>query len=228
MIKLEQISKSFDKVEVIKSISFQVNTGEAIALVGPSGGGKTTILRLIAGFEVPDSGNITIDDRLVSWKGYASPPNERGIGMVFQKPALWPHMTLAQNISFGLKGMSKTETKKRLEELFHLTHLDGKEGRYPHQVSGGEAQRATLARAIASKPNILFLDEPMIGFDQDLIVEMTEVLRQLRDETKMTIIYVSHDFSEVKTITDRIILISRGEISYNGHWNGFNTDRPLK
>lgn len=228
MIKLELVNKSFNGIKVISNISFHVNTGEAVALVGPSGGGKTTVLRLIAGFEVPDSGKITIGDRLVSEKGYACSPHERGIGMVFQKPALWPHMTLAQNIRFGLKGMSKAETKGRLEELFLLTHLNGLEERFPHQVSGGEAQRATLARAIAPKPDILFLDEPMMGFDQDLIVEMTAVLRKLRDETRTTIIYVSHDFSEVQAVTDRVILLSHGKISYDGLWDGLDVGRSLR
>ena len=106
MIKLELVSKSFSGISVLSDISFHVEDEEAVALVGPSGSGKTTVLRLIAGFEVPDTGEITIGDRLVSWKGYACPPHERGIGMVFQKPALWPHMTLERNIRFGLKGMS--------------------------------------------------------------------------------------------------------------------------
>src|SRR4030042_1920858 len=110
MIKLELVNKSYEGNKVLSDISFHVNTGEAAALVGPSGGGKTTILRLIAGFEIPDSGAIAIDDRIVSSKGYACPPHERGIGMVFQKPALWPHMTLVQNINFGLKGLSKAAT----------------------------------------------------------------------------------------------------------------------
>jgi iron(III) transport system ATP-binding protein len=228
MIKLESVSKSFNRTKVLSDISFAVGIGEAVALVGPSGGGKTTILRLIAGFEIPDSGKIIIGDRLVSWKGFACPPHERGIGMVFQKPALWPHMTLAQNIRFGLKGMTKAEVKKRLDELFHLTHLTGKEARYPHEVSGGEAQRAALARAIAPKPDILFLDEPMMGFDQDLVVEMTSVLRELRKETRTTIIYVSHDHSDVKAITDRVIFLSRGEISYDGCWDGLEAARSLK
>ena len=225
MIELEFVSKVFNGITVLSDISFQIDTGESAALVGPSGGGKTTILRLIAGLEVPNSGRITINDRLVSWKGYACPPYERGIGMVFQKPALWPHMTLAQNIRFGLKGMSKAEIEERLEELFSLTHLKGMEGRYPHQVSGGEAQRTALARAIAPRPDILFMDEPMMGLDHELVFEMTELLRELRDKTQITILYVSHDFREVEAVTDRVILLSRGEITYDGSWEGLDKGR---
>jgi iron(III) transport system ATP-binding protein len=228
MIKLELVNKSYEGNKVLSDISFHVNTGEAAALVGPSGGGKTTILRLIAGFELPDSGEIAIDDRIVSSKGYVCPPHERGIGMVFQKPALWPHMTLAQNISFGLRDLGKSVTKERLEELLLLTHLKGMENRYPHQVSGGEAQRATLARAIAPKPGILFLDEPMAGLDYDLIVEMIDVLRALRGRNKTTIIYVSHDFNEAQAITERVILLSHGVISYDGPWEGVGRGRLLR
>lgn len=228
MIKLELVNKSFNGNKVLSDISFHIDTGEAAALVGPSGGGKTTILRLIAGFEIPDSGEITIDDKIVSSKGYACPPHERGIGMVFQKPALWPHMTLAQNIIFGLKDLNRAATKERIEELLVMTHLKGMESRYPHQVSGGEAQRATLARAIAPKPGILFLDEPMAGLDYDLVVEMIDVLRALRSKNKTTIIYVSHDFNEVQVITERVILLSHGVISYDGPWEGLSSGRPLR
>ena len=211
MIKLELVSKSFSGIKVLSDISFQVNNEEAVALVGPSGSGKTTILRLIAGFEVPDTGKITIGDRIVSWEGHACPPHERGIGMVFQKPALWPHMTLEQNIRFGLKGMSKARTIERVEELFSLTHLSGMEKRYPHQVSGGEAQRATLARAIAPNPDILFLDEPMIGLDNDLVAEITQLLREIREKTRTIVIYVAHDFNEARAITDHVLFLSQGE-----------------
>ena len=148
--------------------------------------------------------------------------------MVFQKPALWPHMTLEQNIRFGLKGMSKASITERVEELVSLTHLNGLERRYPHQVSGGEAQRATLARAIAPNPDILFLDEPMTGLDHDLIAEMTRVLREIREKTRTTVMYVGHDFSEARAITDRVILLSHGEISYDGPWDGLDTQRNIQ
>jgi ABC-type Fe3+/spermidine/putrescine transport system ATPase subunit len=228
MIKLEQINKHFDGNKILSDISFQISTAESVALVGPSGSGKTTILRLIAGFETPDSGKITIDDRVVSSKGYACPPHERGIGMVFQKPALWPHMTLAQNILFSLKELNKSECQDRLKQLLNLTHLKGMENRYPHQVSGGEAQRVTLARAIAPHPAILFLDEPMIGMDYELVTEMNNVIKELRSRYQPTIIYVSHDFNEARAITDRVMLLSGGKVSYDGQWEQLPIGRNMK
>jgi iron(III) transport system ATP-binding protein len=220
MIIVEHISKSYGKVNVLTDISFKVDTGRALALVGPSGSGKTTILRLLAGFEIPNSGQIIIGNKVVSTKEYTSPPHERGIGMVFQKPALWPHMTLEQNVRFGLSGLNRDEILERIKELFHLTHLDGLEKRYPYQVSGGEAQRATLARAIAPKPDILFLDEPMIGLDNALKTEMIEILRETRQTAGVTIIYVSHDYKEAQLITDQVVQLSHGKICYNGSWDG--------
>jgi iron(III) transport system ATP-binding protein len=223
MIKVDELGKKLNDTFALSGISFQVNSGEALALVGPSGGGKTTLLRLIAGLEVPDSGNIYIDDKLVSSAGYACPPHERGIGMVFQKAALWPHMTLAQNVRFGLKGLNKTEAANRVRELFEITHLKGMEGRYPHQVSGGEAQRAALARAVAPKPNILFMDEPMTGLDSALVSEMNEVLREIRNTSTTTIIYVSHDLKEARYNTDRVIQLTRGRVTFDGGWESLDT-----
>ena len=222
MIRVDALAKKLSVTFALSGISFRVNTGEALALVGHSGGGKTTILRLIAGFEIPDSGDIYIKDRLVSSRGYACPPHERGIGMVFQKAALWPHMTLAQNIRFGLKGLSKSAISDRLKELIEITHLKGMEERYPHQVSGGEAQRAALARAIAPNPDILFMDEPMTGLDHELVLEMNEVLRDIRSTLKTTIIYVSHDLKEARFNTDRVIQLTHGRITYDGGWESLD------
>lgn len=227
MIVIDGVSKSFDGVTAVSGLSLRVNKGEAVALVGPSGGGKTTALRLIAGFELPDEGTITIQGRLASRKNWACPPHERGIGMVFQKPALWPHMTLAQNIGFGISGMAAPMADDRLRNLLHLTHLEGLGHRYPHQVSGGEAQRASLARALAPSPSILFLDEPMAGLDWDLVENMIELLHEVRCTTDMTLVYVSHDLEEARAVTDRVIVVAHGQVRYDGTWDGIQMGRGL-
>lgn len=220
VIDLQNVSKRFDGIPAVSNVNFHVDAGEAVALVGPSGSGKTTLLRLIAGFEVPDDGQITLSGRTVSRKRWACPPHERGIGMVFQKPALWPHMTLAGNIRFGLSGLDKRQSEERFRRLVSITHLEGLEKRYPHQVSGGEAQRAALARALAPNPPILLLDEPMSGIDWELNREMIELIAEIRRQSGTTIIYVSHDLSEAQAVTDRVILLRRGEIAYAGSWAG--------
>lgn len=225
MIALEGVSKSFDGASAVSGVSFCVDSSEAVALVGPSGGGKTTMLRLIAGFELPDEGMISIGGRLASRKDWACPPHQRGIGMVFQKPALWPHMTLAQNIRFGVAGMSKPIADDRLREMLCVTQLEGLAHRYPHQVSGGEAQRASLARAFAPSPPILFLDEPMAGLDWELVRSMVDLLREFRRTTSVTIIYVSHDLEEARAVTSRVIMLVQGQIRYDGPWEGMPPGR---
>lgn len=225
MILLDGVSKCFDHVAAVSGLRFCVNQGEAVALVGPSGCGKTTVLRLIAGFELPDAGTITIRGRLVSRKGWACPPHARGIGMVFQKPALWPHMTLAQNIRFGISGMAAAAARDRLRSLLRLTQLEGLEHRFPHQVSGGEAQRASLARALAPGPSILFLDEPMAGLDWELVKSMEQLLHEVRRSTGATIIYVSHDLDEARAVTDRVIVLAGGQLKYDGCWEGMPMGR---
>ncbi len=227
MITVRDISKSFDGVAAVSGVSFHVAPGEAVALVGPSGGGKTTVLRLIAGLEEPDTGTIEIHGRLVSRNGCVRPPHERGIGMVFQKSALWPHMTLAQNIAFGIARETQSEAGDRLREVLTLTHLEGLEHRYPHQVSGGEAQRASLARALAPRPSILFLDEPMAGLDWELVASMIELLNEVRRTTAVTVIYVSHDLDEARAVTDRAIVLARGFIKHDGPWQSMQMERRL-
>lgn len=227
MITVQDISKSFGGIAALLAVSFHVMPGEALALVGPSGGGKTTILRLIAGLEEPDRGTIAIGGRLVSRKGLVHPPHERGIGMVFQKPALWPHMTLAQNIAFPLASKPQSAGAERVREILRFTHLEGLEHRYPHQVSGGEAQRASLARALAPRPAILFLDEPMAGLDWDLVSSMIELLNEVRRATGVTIIYVSHDLDEARAVTDRVIVLASGRVKHDGPWNSIHVERRL-
>ncbi len=212
MIRLQGVSKRFGDVHTIQEVSLAVARGEAVALSGPSGSGKTTLLRLIAGLEVPDAGEIHLDGRLASRAGWACPPYQRGVGLVFQRPALWPHMTVTQNIAFGLSGFPKEEAKERLQETVRLTRLEGLERRYPDQISGGEAQRAALARAIAPRPPILLLDEPMGGLDPELNRQMIDLLLAIRRETRPTIVYVSHDAAEAAAVTDRLVRLHYGRL----------------
>lgn len=226
-IELSEVSKSFGDVAAVDRISLYIESGQAAAVVGPSGSGKTTILRLAAGLEVPDHGRIDIDHREVSHPGWACPPYTRGIGMVFQKPALWPHMTIGQNIAFAITGLSRQATRMRLEEMLRMTHLEGLGSRYPYQVSGGEAQRASLARALAASPSILFLDEPLSGLDWALADEMLDLLRDVKRNAGVTIIYVSHDLNEARSLTSRVVVLERGRVTYDGSWEGVRTGRRL-
>ena len=219
MIVFESVSKSFGKVPAVREVTFEIASGESVVLAGPSGSGKTTVLRLIAGLEAPDSGKVFLSGRLASESGWISPLHERGIGMVFQKPALWPHMTLAQNIRFGLSRMKRSEADKRVREMVRFTHLEGLEKRYPHQVSGGEAQRVALARALAPAPPILLLDEPLIGLDQELHKEMIELIHNVRQKTETTTVYVTHDLAEAASIADRVIRLRKGAIEQIGGWD---------
>ena len=138
MIAMQSVSKAFDRVPALRHVTFEVTSGEAVALVGPSGGGKTTILRLIAGLEIPDSGDIILNGRLVSSSGWACPPHERRVGMVFQRPALWPHMTVTRNVRFGLVGLTRAEAEQRLNETLKLTRLAGLEQRFPTSFRVGK------------------------------------------------------------------------------------------
>lgn len=218
MIALQGVSKTFSGVPAVCEVTFEVAPGEAMALVGPSGSGKTTVLRLIAGLELPDRGNIILSGRLVSESGWACPPHERGVGMVFQRLALWPHMTVKQNVRFGLGGLRRAEADRRLHETLQLTCLEGLERRYPHQLSGGEAQRAALARALAPRPTILLLDEPLANLDPELNRRMIELIHAIRQQTGTTIVYVTHDILEAEAVTERVVILRRGRLERVGSW----------
>lgn len=218
MIALQSISKAFNGIPAVREITFDVEPGEATALIGPTGSGKTTVLRLIAGLEIPDSGSIAISERIVSKSGWACPPHERGVGMVFQRPALWPHMTVIKNVRFGLGGLKRTEADQRLHETLSLTYLEGLEQRRPHQLSGGEAQRVALARAIAPRPQILLMDEPLIGLDSELHKQMVELIHTIRKQIGTTILYVTHYLSEAESVTDRVVVLHQGRVDRVGSW----------
>ena len=197
-----------------------VKDGEFISFLGPSGCGKTTTLRMIAGFERPTEGSIILGDTVVSSasEGLFMAPEKRDIGMVFQSYAVWPHMTVAENVAYPLKiqGVSKAERDRRVEEALKMVHLDQYGRRYPNQLSGGQQQRVALARALIAHPGLLLLDEPLSNLDAKLRESMRFEISTLQKELGITVIYVTHDQSEAMTMSDRIVVMNGGEIQQIG------------
>jgi putative spermidine/putrescine transport system ATP-binding protein len=210
MLRLQGVSKRFGSVQALKPLNLDVREGEMLALLGPSGCGKTTTLRIVAGFETPDTGNVLIGDKDVT----EVPPNKRAIGMVFQNYSLFPHMNVAQNVAFGLKvrGMGRDESTKRVRAMLERVRLTGFEDRLVHQVSGGQQQRVALARALVTNPAVLLLDEPLGALDKNLRESMQFELRELQRQFGITSILVTHDQEEALTMSDRIAVMSEGEV----------------
>jgi iron(III) transport system ATP-binding protein len=209
-IAAEHLTKRFGTLAVVSDVGLSIQEGELFTLLGPSVCGKTTLLRLIAGFYGPDEGEIRFDDRVVN----AVPPHERGIGMVFQNYALWPHMTVSGNVSYGLKlrKISRTEIAARVEAVLEKVKLGGLGDRYPGQLSGGQQQRVALARALVLNPQILLLDEPLSNLDAKIRVQVRAEIRKLQKELGITTIYVTHDQEEALTLSDRIAVFNQGRI----------------
>ncbi len=207
-ISVHELTKRFGQLSVVNRVSFTIGEGELFTLLGPSGCGKTTLLRLIAGFYTPDGGEIRFDDRVVS----KVPPDERGIGMVFQNYALWPHMTVAQNIGYGLKlrKIRPNEIAQRTEGILEKVKLAGLGDRYPGQLSGGQQQRVALARALVLNPKILLLDEPLSNLDAKIRMQVRAEIRKLQKELGITTVYVTHDQEEALTLSDRIAVLNQG------------------
>ncbi len=220
VIEVQGLGRNVGAAWLLRDVSFSLEAGDALGVVGPSGSGKTTLLRLIAGLEEPTAGRVLIGGTVASERAWVRPPWERGIGMVFQQPSLWPHMSVAEQVAFGLVGLPREEVSRRLEKLLVMMQLQGLEGRRPHQLSGGEAQRVALARAIAPRPPILLLDEPLSSLDPDLHASMVELFLEVRRETGATMVYVSHDHEEAATVTDRVLRLRRGTVEYHGEWQG--------
>jgi spermidine/putrescine ABC transporter ATP-binding subunit len=213
-LRLVDVSKSFGGTQVLKPLRLDLVQGEMLALLGPSGCGKTTTLRLIAGFEVPDSGHVVINGRDMT----ATPPNKRGLGMVFQNYSLFPHMTVGENVAFGLRmrGTSRAEKTQRVRAMLQMIRLDGFEDRRITQLSGGQQQRIALARALATEPSILLLDEPLGALDKNLRERMQFELRDIQHRLGITSILVTHDQEEALTMADRVAVMAQGEVMQIG------------
>jgi sulfate transport system ATP-binding protein len=213
-IEVRDLTKSFDGNQVLKGVSLDIPEGELVALLGPSGCGKTTLLRIIAGLEVPDAGEVRHGGEDVS----ARSARERNVGVVFQHYALFRHMTVAENVGFALRVRKRprAEVTARVDELLSLVQLDGLRGRYPHQLSGGQRQRVALARALATAPRILLLDEPFGALDARVRQELRRWLRRLHDELHVTSVFVTHDQEEAFEVSDRVVLMNAGRIEQVG------------
>ena len=220
IIEIKNVSKEYDGKAVVKNESIAIKRGEFVTILGPSGCGKTTTLRMIAGFERATEGEIYIGDHCVSShiKNTFVPPEKRDIGMVFQSYAVWPHMTVTENVAYPLKiqKVPKEERAARVAEMLKLVHLDEYGSRYPHQLSGGQQQRVALARALVMRPGLLLLDEPLSNLDAKLRESMRFEISSIQKELGITVIYVTHDQSEAMTMSDRVVVMSRGVIQQIG------------
>lgn len=213
-VRFDAVTKRFDDVVALDSVSLDVRTGEFLTLLGPSGCGKTTLLKLAAGFLGPDRGSISIDGNRVN----ELPTYRRGIGMMFQNYALFPHMSVADNVAYGLKTrrVPKLERQKRVAEALALVKLTGMENRRPRQLSGGQQQRVALARALVINPMVLLLDEPFSALDKSLRTSMQIELREIQRKLGLTTIFVTHDQSEALSLSDRVAVMSEGRIRQLG------------
>ena len=214
ILEIDNVKKKYGKTQVLNGISLKVEEGEIISVLGPSGCGKSTLLRIIAGILPLDEGVVRIRGQEVSGPHHNLPAEKRGINMVFQDFALWPHMKVEDNITYGLKiqKVDKEESRRRVEEIAGLLHLDGLLGRYPAELSGGQQQRVAIARALVTKPSIVLLDEPLCNLDVQLRIEMRTEMSYLFHKLKTTVFHVTHDPSEAFAMADRIIVMNGGKI----------------
>ena len=217
-IRIERVTKRFGAVAAVRDLSLEIHDHEFVTLLGPSGCGKTTLLRMIAGFAAPDEGAIRVDGVVLSTPASVIPPERRGMGMVFQNYAVWPHKTVFQNVAFGLevRRVGRTETRSRVTRVLELVNLAGLEGRFPGQLSGGQQQQVALARSLVVEPGILLLDEPLSNLDAKLRERMRWELKELQRRTGITFVYVTHDQSEAMALSDRIAVMHQGEIMQLG------------
>jgi len=213
-IQIKEVTKKFDTIAAVDTVDLNIRKGEIFALLGASGCGKTTLLRLLAGFEIPTDGQITIDGQDMQ----SIQPYNRPVNMMFQSYALFPHMTVAKNIAFGLKQdrISKREIKKRVEELLELVHMKTFFNRYPHQLSGGQRQRVALARSLAKRPKLLLLDEPMAALDKKLREQMQLEVVNIIERVGVTCVMVTHDQEEAMTMATRVGVMHDGKILQTG------------
>jgi iron(III) transport system ATP-binding protein len=221
-IAIRGLSKSFGardaRFAAVADLDLEIRDNSFVTLLGPSGCGKTTTLRLIAGYIVPDKGTIEVDGRVLSSPGAVVSPEARGMGMVFQNYAVWPHKTVFENVVFGLKlrRIPTAAAKKQVETALALVNLSGLEGRYPNELSGGQQQRVALARSLVVEPSILLLDEPLSNLDAKLRERMRTELKELQRRTGITFVYVTHDQAEALALSDHVAVMSGGRLQQYG------------
>jgi iron(III) transport system ATP-binding protein len=211
---LKNVARRYGAVEAVADFSLEMEKGEFVSLLGPSGCGKTTTLRMIAGFMPPSTGTIELDGQVISSPAGVVPPEKRRMSMIFQSYAIWPNMTVGQNVGFGLeiRKVSRPEMERRVDKILEVTQMRALKDRYPSELSGGQQQRVALARAIVVEPEILLLDEPLSNLDANLREEMRFEIRRLHDEFRITTVYVTHDQSEAMVTSDRIVVMNKGRI----------------
>jgi ABC-type Fe3+/spermidine/putrescine transport system ATPase subunit len=215
LLSLTHVAKRLGSHQAVDDVSFDVANGEAVAILGPSGSGKTTLLRLIAGLDTPDRGEISIDGVRVAAAGRSIvPPYERRIGFVFQDLALWPHMTVQQQLEFVLGSLkvARSVWRARINDALTLVRIERLASRYPHQLSGGEQQRAALARTLAGQPRLILLDEPLASLDSELRAHLRQELASLQRSLAVTSVYVTHDRDDAAVIADRVLSMRAGTL----------------
>jgi len=218
VVELRGLTKRYGSNTVVDRLDLTIGHGELVCLLSPSGCGKTTTLRLVAGFLEPDGGEVDVGGRRLSAPGSAVPPEQRNMSMIFQSYALWPHMTIAENVAYGLavRGTGKDEIARRVDKILAVTKMAAFAARYPTELSGGQQQRVALARALVVQPETLLLDEPLSNLDANLREEMRFEVRRLHDEYKYTTLYVTHDQVEAMTTADRIVVMNGGRVEQAG------------
>jgi ABC-type Fe3+/spermidine/putrescine transport system ATPase subunit len=227
-LELRNLSKRYGSQPVVDAVSLQLARGELVTLLGPSGCGKTTTLRMIAGFIEPSGGAILVDGAEVSTPARSLPPEHRGMSMIFQSYAIWPNMTVAENVGFGLqvRKLPQADVARRVGEMLDVVKLGPYAQRYPAELSGGQQQRVALARAMIVRPEVLLLDEPLSNLDANLREEMAAEIRRLHDEFHFTTVYVTHDQAEAMAISDRIAVLHQGRLEQiDTPWNLYNRPR---
>lgn len=216
-IILEHITHKYQQKEILSDFSFRFEGVKTTCIIGPSGCGKTTILRLVAGLEIPSAGFVSIGDRRMSGDGIIEvPPHKRGVGFVFQDLALWPHFTVRENIALGLKAKKEKNFESRITELLELFQIGDKINRYPHQLSGGQKQLVAIARSVILKPDILLLDEPLANIDTHIKQNILKLLKELQTQQNFTMLYVTHDHREAIKAADTILVLNNGKIVVSG------------
>lgn len=218
LLEVRDVSKKFRRQSfpAVDGVSFSLQEAEILALVGASGSGKTTILRMLAGLERPDSGELSLGGKVIASEGYEVAAEKRGVGMVFQNHALFPHLTVEKNVRFGLGKISKEERRSLVEELLGMVGLEGKERRFPHELSGGERQRVALARALAPRPKLLLMDEPFSSLDMRLRQSVRDETREILRRRGTAAVFVTHDTEDALAIADRIVVMRDGRVQQEG------------